>query len=374
MYHFRGLIKAWHNLESDNSTLDVAKAETETTAGGGKIGGKPKRNIKAKANFMFDQSLPDIPETLVQKLPSSVGQVSFTDIMEASSIIDNVLSIFLVLRLMGICHVKSKPYYNEICQGVYPSMELDECTRMLFDSLQKYNDNTPADDSDFQRDSNHTQFTELLDIVEFEMITLSRNTIMGNILKVAACDVLDSDVHCIDLEKELRKGAYKIYKITNRLTTKRRMKHHWLRLLKPLLNKGTISRSFRNNHLAKDPKTQRFLNRQVERSTVLKNNFEDVSEHLHDHNHLNPYTGKIEKQGVYSHGRQIVRHAQWVNGQIREREFEADVETVQNPQGKVIHLNNEINIPAPPPPPPPPPPAAAVAAAAAAAAADPPKP
>ena len=62
--------------------------------------------------FGLDQ--PDVSRDLLPRLPGSFKDLSFSESMPGMSLVDNVLSIFLVLQLMKIRHPRSRPYFNEV--------------------------------------------------------------------------------------------------------------------------------------------------------------------------------------------------------------------------------------------------------------------
>ena len=67
--------------------------------------------------FRLDQ--PDVSKDLLPRLPGSFNDVSFSESMPGISLVDNVLSIFLVLQLMKVRHPRSRPYFNEVSTTYY---------------------------------------------------------------------------------------------------------------------------------------------------------------------------------------------------------------------------------------------------------------
>ena len=62
--------------------------------------------------------------------------------MPASSMVDSVVSVFLVLQLMKIRHTKSEPFFQEICFSSYPTLPFDDCLTLVSKSLNKYDGST----------------------------------------------------------------------------------------------------------------------------------------------------------------------------------------------------------------------------------------
>ena len=71
-----------------------------------------RRSIQDNPGFGLDQ--PDVSKDLLPHLPESFKDLSFSESMPGISLVDNVLSIFLVLQLMKIRHPRSRPYFNEV--------------------------------------------------------------------------------------------------------------------------------------------------------------------------------------------------------------------------------------------------------------------
>ena len=57
---------------------------------------------------------PDIPNDLLPHLPGSFHDLSFSENMPGTALLDGVLSVFFILQLMKIGHPRSKPYFNEV--------------------------------------------------------------------------------------------------------------------------------------------------------------------------------------------------------------------------------------------------------------------
>ena len=148
---FSGSIKAWDDLVTGKSDVgqgfDVV-AGTLLEAGGAALGVKAlkgkttisktveldlmkgkkarirptlrcRRSIEDNPGFGSDPGFgldqPDVSRDLLPRLPGSFKDLSFSESMPGISLVDNVLSIFLVLQLMKIRHPRSRPYFNEVC-------------------------------------------------------------------------------------------------------------------------------------------------------------------------------------------------------------------------------------------------------------------
>lgn len=113
------------------------------------------------------------------------------------------------LKLMSVAHIKSKVYFDEICTRFYSDFALDECSFMLYTALNKYETSeervTPQDFGIVDRGDPKLFFADLLDGVEFEIRSLSRKTIVGHFLEVAAC-TNSEESQCVEMETKLNQG------------------------------------------------------------------------------------------------------------------------------------------------------------------------
>ena len=57
----------------------------------------------------------NLSNELIPMLPESMGNVTLTNGVTPTNIVDGILAIVLALQLMKIRHAKSEPYYTEIC-------------------------------------------------------------------------------------------------------------------------------------------------------------------------------------------------------------------------------------------------------------------
>ena len=152
---FSGSIKAWDDLVNGKSDLGQGfdlVAGTLLEAGGAALGVKAlkgkttisktvglglmkgkkarirptlrcRRSIEDNPRFGSDPGFgsdtgfgldqPDVSKDLLPRL-RSFNDMSFSESMPGMSLVDNVLSVFLVLQLMKIRHPRSRPFFNEV--------------------------------------------------------------------------------------------------------------------------------------------------------------------------------------------------------------------------------------------------------------------
>ena len=58
--------------------------------------------------------------------------------MPLSSMVDSVLSVYLILQLMKIRHNSSESFFQEVCFNTYPALPFDDCLELVSDSLHEY--------------------------------------------------------------------------------------------------------------------------------------------------------------------------------------------------------------------------------------------
>ena len=92
---------------------------------------------------LFSDNQQSLSEDFQLNLPLSFSDFEPMTHLNASSstpanLVNTIFTIFVMLKIISIGHPSSKPYYDEICQGLYPDSELKECEEKLFVSLQKF--------------------------------------------------------------------------------------------------------------------------------------------------------------------------------------------------------------------------------------------
>ena len=75
------------------------------------------RNIEDGLELGLGQS--DIPSDLQPYLPGAFNDLTFSENMPGTSLLDGVLSVFFILQLMKVGHPRSKLYFNEV---IYASL------------------------------------------------------------------------------------------------------------------------------------------------------------------------------------------------------------------------------------------------------------
>jgi len=91
-------------------------------------GSKPSNAIRCKRSSekfeIFTMSLPDIPEFASKALPASFHDLNTTEWNNVDQGINAIFSIFLIIKLLFVGHPKSQGYFEEVCENVYPFLEL----------------------------------------------------------------------------------------------------------------------------------------------------------------------------------------------------------------------------------------------------------
>lgn len=185
---------------------------------GGRRGGKSnlarcKRATINEESHIYDNGLPDVPVSMVHRLPGSVTNIQLTYGMSPLSVIDTTLSVIFILKLMSIAHVESKVYYDEICHGIYPSMQIEECSSILHTALYKFEHGEDVLAADFQITDNKESgflFADLLDGLEFGVKSLGKNTITGHYVEVLACNTIVDNKDCVDFVERFKEGLQEI--------------------------------------------------------------------------------------------------------------------------------------------------------------------
>jgi hypothetical protein len=98
-----------------------------------------------------------------------------------ANLVNTIFTIFVMLKLISIGHPSSKPYYDEICQNLYPNSELSDCEERLYTSLQKF---------DHLRSTNslaNGTFEDSYEALMFLMQHMVRGTTTGNKLRETVC-------------------------------------------------------------------------------------------------------------------------------------------------------------------------------------------
>ena len=92
---------------------------------------------------VFDSSYPPMANAALKLLPGSLSdfQLNSGAIAQPENLAMTVYTIFLVLKLISVGHPASKPYYEEICQSIWPRMTLEDCqTKLVLSGPMVYSD------------------------------------------------------------------------------------------------------------------------------------------------------------------------------------------------------------------------------------------
>jgi len=162
-----------------------------------------RRSINDDVSRPYDTNLPDLPDEFSLKLPGSIKDIQFNETMSPQAAIDMVFSVFFILKLMGLGHIRSKPYYDEMCQSFYPTMMLVYCEDMLFQTFNKYEHHEEVKPDDFAMFEHKkiALFASIVDSLEFESYTLSKHSVIGQLIETSACG--DSEECINDVEIKL---------------------------------------------------------------------------------------------------------------------------------------------------------------------------
>lgn len=199
-----GQIKGWHDLGTgegsfdqnfdliSGTVMDIGDPAIEIFRG--------RRSIISDDYVPFDHTLPELPSQYLLKLPGSLKDIEIKEEMSSQAAVDAIFSVFLVLKLIGIGHIKSKPYHEEICNAFYPAMSLNECETTLFHAFIKYEnqEEVVAEDFAVEKQDKASLFADVIDGLEFEAGSLSRHTTIGQVIETSACG--DSEQCYIEVE------------------------------------------------------------------------------------------------------------------------------------------------------------------------------
>ena len=73
---------------------------------------------------VIDYQLNDLPKNLSRALPGQIRDLNMVQWDNVDEGINAVFSIFLIIKLFLIGHPTSQKYFGEVCDHVYPTLEL----------------------------------------------------------------------------------------------------------------------------------------------------------------------------------------------------------------------------------------------------------
>ena len=73
---------------------------------------------------VIDYQLNDLPENVSRALPEHIRDLNMVQWDNVDQSINAVFSIFLIIKLFLIGHPTSDKYFQEVCDHVYPTLEL----------------------------------------------------------------------------------------------------------------------------------------------------------------------------------------------------------------------------------------------------------
>ena len=73
---------------------------------------------------VIDYQLNDLPENVSRALPEHIRDLNMVQWDNVDQSINAVFSIFLIIKLFLIGHSTSEKYFQEVCDHVYPTLEL----------------------------------------------------------------------------------------------------------------------------------------------------------------------------------------------------------------------------------------------------------
>lgn len=99
---------------------------------------KGRRSVGENSREFFDPLLSDVQ---VGALPPLLEDIKVDSSSMASldpyGLATTLMAVFTVLKLMAVRHPMSKPYYEEICDRIYPQQPILDCEERLFAMLSK---------------------------------------------------------------------------------------------------------------------------------------------------------------------------------------------------------------------------------------------
>ena len=100
----------------------MTKAKLSKTSKGGKKYNRLPACTPCRRRRSADEDIlsdgyhhSSLSNELIPMLPESMGNVTLTNGVTPTNIVDGILAIVLALQLMKIRHARSEPYYTEIC-------------------------------------------------------------------------------------------------------------------------------------------------------------------------------------------------------------------------------------------------------------------
>ena len=113
-------------------------------------GKKAKKNIekakktKVKRSSEVDTFItPKISPRVLKELPGSFSELGriLAEPINATILFQSTMALLFIFKLMKNGQVEAKPFFNEICLGVFSNQEVDRCHRFLQEAINKYDDN-----------------------------------------------------------------------------------------------------------------------------------------------------------------------------------------------------------------------------------------
>lgn len=125
----------------------------------------------------FNDNLPTLDGNISGLLPSSFHDVNVDQMASGSPVdmVNTIFTIFVMLKLISVGHPSSKPYYQEICNSMYPSKPIVDCEQTLFNSFQKYDHFRQIESF-----ANHSNvFEDSYELLMFAFQHMVKNTMLG---------------------------------------------------------------------------------------------------------------------------------------------------------------------------------------------------
>lgn len=186
-----------------------------------------KRSIGLDNDLIYDMTLPDLPADWKPQLPGNISEMAISDNLPVEAIVANTISFILILKLISIGHVASKPYVKEICENRYSHLAIEDCSWMFVEAMSKFENNEVATPSDFMigtKEDPNLLLADTLDGLDFEVKNFNKHTLIGHFLKVFACQNSTNINDCFPLETYVEEKLNAIQSLINRLKTKYRQK------------------------------------------------------------------------------------------------------------------------------------------------------
>ena len=117
-----GAAGGWEAIKSNGNVLRRGKGNINRKKPKTKTKNRCKRSTEDFS--VIDYKLNELPANVSRALPGQIRDLGNVQWDNLDQSINAIFSIFLIIKLFLIGHPRSESYFEEVCDHVYPSMEL----------------------------------------------------------------------------------------------------------------------------------------------------------------------------------------------------------------------------------------------------------